>query len=126
MAESWDYAKLTALAKKHRGPEGLVNFISDSNRAAGREQGHQDMYPALALLFAAGYGTSWLVKWGKQGVKWLQGKYAKRKATADEVEAAKQALIQGIREYDATHPADSTMAESVDESVPEANKLRRE
>lgn len=86
MSKDWDYAKLSALAKENGGPENLVNTLVES--------GKNQMKPYVAVAFAAGVlGAIAVIK----VVAYLR---EKKKQSAQEVEAAKQELIRGIKEYD--------------------------
>lgn len=85
----WNYANLSKMAKTVGGPERLVEIIYDSGVKAGR-------YKVLLFLpfaFLAGLGIGGIVEHFRN----------KRIASDAELEAAKQELIQGIKDYDAEH-----------------------
>lgn len=85
----WDYAKLSKLAKLSGGPEKLVQTITKSGVARGRRQ----MIPVIIGALFLGIALPPIVNYFK----------AKRLKSQAELEAAKAALIQGIKEYDASH-----------------------
>lgn len=84
----WNYAKLSKAAKIYGGPEQLVEVIFN----AGKKTGILRILPFVPLAFAAGMGVQKLIDYFGQ----------KRNASKEELEAAKQELIQGIKDYDAT------------------------
>lgn len=83
--KTWNYANLSKLAKANGGPEALVDKLVNS--------GKLQMLPWIGIAFGCGIAAPKLV----QHIKRL-----KAKSTA-ELEAAKQEVIQGIKEYDAAH-----------------------
>ena len=83
----WNYAKLSKAAKICGGPEQLVETIF----SAGKKTGMIKLLPLLPFLLAAGMGVQKLIDYIKE----------KRRASREELEAAKQELIQGIKDYDA-------------------------
>lgn len=85
----WNYANLSKMAKTVGGPERLVEIIYDSGVKAGR-------YKVLLFLpfaFLAGLSIGGIVEHFRN----------KHIASDAELEAAKQELIQGIKDYDAEH-----------------------
>ena len=74
------------MAKVYGGPENLVNTLINSGKIK--------MLPWVGAAFVGGIIVD-------KGVGYLK---EKKKQHDAEVEAAKQALIQGINEYDITHP----------------------
>ena len=83
----WNYAKLSKAAKFFGGPERLVETIF----SAGTRAGMRKMIPFVLLAIPLGMGIQKLLEYVEQ----------KRKASKEELEAAKQELIQGINDYDA-------------------------
>ena len=88
----WSYAMLSKWARNSGGPEKLVNNIF----ADGLKKGHREMIPVALMCLLAGYGVSKLVD------------YIKKKNAASDAKVAeiKQELINGINEYDRTHPTE--------------------
>lgn len=86
---AWNYAELSKRAKANGGPEKLVDLLIDS--------GKRKMFPWLGAAVAIGAATTVVVQ---KAYKYLSDK----KAESDtEIKLAKQELIQGIKDYDATH-----------------------
>ena len=81
--KTWDYANLSKLAKANGGPEELVDKLINS--------GKLQMLPWIGVAFGCGIVATKLV----QHFKKLKDK------SAAELEAAKQEVIQGIKDYDA-------------------------
>ena len=95
---SWDYAELSKAAKAAGGPEKLVNLIEEGGKSVGRIEGQSSMLPWLGL---AALGASALTAGAIKLIEYLKAKKAISQAAVDE---AKAELIQGIKDYDATHP----------------------
>ncbi len=91
---TWNYAELSKAAKKAGGPEKLVDTLVEF----GNRTGHKEMLPIVGMalgLGALGYaGLQKLVKYLKD----------KEKESAEAAHRARIELIQGIRNYDASHP----------------------
>lgn len=86
---AWDYAELSKMAKVNGGPEKLVDILIDSGKIK--------MFPWLGVAVAVGVVTTIAVQ---KAYKYL----SKKKVDSDTaLELAKQELIQGIKDYDATH-----------------------
>ena len=85
----WNYAELSKLAKENGGPEKLVELLIES--------GKKSVYPWIGVAFAGGVALTVGVQ---NTIKYLK---EKRKTSSLAVEEAKQELIQGIKEYDASH-----------------------
>lgn len=83
--KTWNYANLSKLAKANGGPEELVDKLVNS--------GKLQMLPWIGVAFGCGIAATKLVQYFKR---------LKAKSTT-ELEAAKQEVIQGIKEYDAAH-----------------------
>lgn len=95
---SWDYAELSKMAKATGGPDALVDKLV----ADGVTQGKESMYPVVWLAFAGG-----VLLW--EGGKFLWRKistWGLPKISEAELMAAREELVQGIKDYDATHPRD--------------------
>ena len=90
---AWDYAELSKAAKAAGGPEKLMDLISETSRQEGREEMAPLVVAALAVGAVASWGITKLVDFFK----------GKKKATPKEIEAAKAEIIQGIKDYDASH-----------------------
>ncbi len=86
---AWDYAELSKMAKANGGPEKLVDLLINS--------GKRKMFPWLGVAAAVGVATTVVVQ---KAYKYLSDKKAESNT---EMELAKQELIQGIKDYDATH-----------------------
>lgn len=103
---AWSYAELSKTAKALGGPEALTDYLIDSGKATGR----LEMLPLVLLSAAAGaachYGVSKLLTIRKR-------KIAER---SENEEKAKVLLIQGINEYDASHPEPDPNEPPVDEA----------
>lgn len=95
---AWDYAELSKAAKVAGGPEKLVNLIEEGGKSVGRIEGQSSMVPWIGL---AALGASALTAGVIKLVDHFKAKKAISQATVDE---AKAELIQGIEDYDATHP----------------------
>lgn len=86
---AWDYAELSKMAKANGGPEKLVDLLINS--------GKRKVFPWLGAAVVVGVATTVLVQ---KAYRYLSNKKAESNA---EMELAKQELIQGIKDYDATH-----------------------
>ena len=86
--KKWEYAELSHMAKLNGGPDKLVKKLINS--------GKLKMLPWVGVAFVGGIVVD-------KGLDYLM---EKKKQHDAEVEVAKQALIQGINEYDAAHPND--------------------
>lgn len=93
MAKSWDYAKLSKAAKEAGGPEKLVEQIASISKAEGQIDGIKKTTPWISVAVLGTWLITELVNYFKQ----------KRKENHVALETAKQELIDGINEYDATH-----------------------
>lgn len=93
----WNYAELSKMAKENGGPEKFVEILINS--------GKKQMIPWLGVAMAVGVAST-------LGIQKVVKYFSKKKAMSDEaVEAVKQELIQGIKEYDA---AQETIEEKVE------------
>ena len=95
---AWDYAELSKAAKAAGGPEKLVNLIEEGGKSIGRIEGQSSMVPWIGL---AALGASALTAGVIKLVDHFKAKKAISQAAVDE---AKAELIQGIKDYDASHP----------------------
>ncbi len=86
---AWDYAELSKMARVNGGPEKLVDLLINS--------GKRKMFPWLGVAAAVGVATTAFVQ---KAYKHLSDKKAESNT---EMELAQQELIQGIKNYDATH-----------------------
>lgn len=90
---AWDYAELSKMAKASGGPEKFVDLLINS--------GKRKMFPWILRAFGVGIvtGIAMVVAVCK-AYKYI----SEKKSESDtEMELAKQELIQGIKDYDATH-----------------------
>lgn len=86
---SWDYAELSAEAKKNGGPEKLVEKLINSGKA--------EMVPWIGVAAVGGIAIG-------IGIQKLKDYFSAKKAESKEaVEEAKREIIQGIKAYDAEH-----------------------
>lgn len=86
---SWNYAELSAEAKKCGGPEKLVEKLINS--------GKMEMVPWIGVGVAGGIAIG-------IGIQKLIDHFAAKKAESKEaIEEAKREIIQGIEAYDAEH-----------------------
>lgn len=85
----WNYSMLSKLAKLNGGPEKLVQILV----ASGVSKGKLQMIPIVIGALLIGATVTPLVNYFK----------AKHSQSQAELEKAKAELIQGIKEYDASH-----------------------
>ena len=84
--KKWNYANLSKLAKANGGPNELVDKLVNSGKV--------QMIPWIGVAFGCGsIATIILVQYLKE----LKTK------SAPGIEAAKQEVFQGIKDYDAIH-----------------------
>lgn len=103
---AWDYAVLSHTAKECGGPEALMKIIEGRGfqegfwvgAEAGIKQGRIQMIPITLLVLTGSVAITVAVQNRAKIVSLF------KKITKEECEAAKEALIQGIREYDESHP----------------------
>ncbi len=85
----WNYAELSKAAKSAGGPEALVELLEKS--------GKTKMVPPMILVgmicLGAGWGISKVAEFLKN----------KKEISDQEVQKAKQEIIDGINAYDAAH-----------------------
>lgn len=84
---SWNYAELSKAAKAAGGPEALAELLVQS--------GKNQMVPWIAFFSVVGVGTGVCVT---KAAEFFRNR---RKISEQDVERAKQEIIQGINEYDA-------------------------
>lgn len=94
MAQNWDYAELSKVAKVAGGPEKYVDMLEQ----ASKDTGKMEMLPWLG---AAAVGASLLTAATIKVVDYFKSKKKKNEA---EIEKAKEEIINGIKDYDDTHP----------------------
>ena len=94
MAQNWDYAELSKAAKAAGGPEKYVEMLELASKDAGR----MEMLPWVG---AAALGASLLTAATIKVVDYFKSKKKKNEA---EIKKAKEEIINGIKEYDTTHP----------------------
>ena len=93
MAQNWDYAELSKAAKAAGGPEKFVELLEKASKDAGK----MEMAPWIGV---AAIGTSLLTAATIKVVDYFK---SKKKNNEAEIEKAKEEIIKGITEYDATH-----------------------
>lgn len=93
----WNYAILSHMAKANGGPEVLVEKLINSGVVKGRKS----MLPILAGASAMSFLVGAIIR--PYGDK-LMHKLFKNEYSPEEIEDAKKELIEGIKEYDKTHP----------------------
>lgn len=98
----WNYAELSKLAKSNGGPEKLVDLLVNS--------GKKSMFPYIGLAAILG---SILTVGSQKAIKYFN---TKKLQSDSEITAAKQEIIQGIRDYDSQHLDSNCEASDVDET----------
>ena len=93
MAQNWDYAELSKAAKAAGGPEKYVELLEKASKDAGKIE----MTPWIGV---AAIGASLLTAATIKVVDYFK---SKKKNNEAEIEKAKEEIIKGIKEYDATH-----------------------
>lgn len=94
MAQNWDYAELSKVAKAVGGPEKYVEMLE----LASKESGKMEMLPWFGV---AAVGASLLTV---ATIKVVDCFKSRKKNNEVEIEKAKVEIINSIKEYDATHP----------------------
>lgn len=90
---TWDYAELSKLAKENGGPEKLIEQLIES----GVETGTKKTLPWVGVALAGGVALTLGVQ------KLVEHFKSKKSLSEEEIQLAKEELIQGIKEYDAIH-----------------------
>ena len=93
MAQNWDYAELSKAAKVAGGPEKYVEMLERASRDAGK----MEMLPWVGV---AAVGASLLTVAAVKVVDYFK---SKKRQNQEDIEAAKQEIISGIKAYDAEH-----------------------
>lgn len=93
MAQNWDYAELSKAAKVAGGPEKYVEMLERASRDAGK----MEMLPWVGV---AAVGASLLTVTAVKVVDFFK---SKKRQNQEDIEAAKQEIIAGIKAYDAEH-----------------------
>lgn len=93
MAQNWDYAELSKAAKVAGGPEKYVEMLERASRDAGK----MEMLPWVGV---AAVGASLLTVAAVKVVDFFK---SKKRQNQEDIEAAKQEIIAGIKAYDADH-----------------------
>ena len=127
----WNYAKMSAAAKQFGGPEKYVDYIFRAGRQAGMKEMRTLMKPSVREAAAAGIKTG--IKIGKKAgrkemvpfvaiaaiggavfsfaVTSIVDHFNNKEVSSEELEAVKAELIQGIKDYDASHPEEGDLEE---------------
>lgn len=93
MAQNWDYAELSKAAKAAGGPEKYVEMLE----LVSKEAGKMEMLPWLGV---AAVGGSLLTV---ATIKVVDYYKSRKKNNEAEIEKVKSEIINGIKEYDASH-----------------------
>lgn len=93
MAQNWDYAELSKAAKEAGGPEKYVEILEKASREAGK----LEMLPWVGI---AAIGASLLTA---ATVKFVDCFKLKKRKKQEDIEAAKQEIVLGIKTYDADY-----------------------
>ena len=93
MAQDWDYAELSKAAKVAGGPEKYVEMLERASRDAAK----MEMLPWVGV---AAVGASLLTVAAVKVVDYFK---SKKRQNQEDIEAAKQEIIAGIKVYDAEH-----------------------
>ena len=93
MTQNWDYAELSKAAKAAGGPEKYVEMLECASRDAGK----MEMLPWVGV---AAVGASLLTVAAVKVVDYFK---SKKRQNQEDIEAAKQEIISGIKAYDAEH-----------------------
>ena len=93
MAQNWDYAELSKAAKVAGGPEKYVEMLERASRDAGK----MEMLPWVGVVAV---GASLLTVAAVKVVDFFK---SKKRQNQEDIEAAKQEIIAGIKAYDAEH-----------------------
>ena len=93
MAQDWDYAELSKAAKVAGGPEKYVEMLERASRDAAK----MEMLPWVGV---AAVGASLLTVAAVKVVDFFK---SKKRQNQEDIEAAKQEIIAGIKAYDAEH-----------------------
>ena len=93
MAQNWDYAELSKAAKVAGGPEKYIEMLERASRDAGK----MEMLPWVGV---AAVGASLLTVAAVKVVDFFK---SKKRQNQEDIEAAKQEIIAGIKAYDAEH-----------------------
>jgi hypothetical protein len=94
---SWDYSDMSKAAKAAGGPEAFVNMLEEESRKLGRSEGHSDMVPVVIAASAIAIGI-------ERGIVALVNHFRKKRLESERaVEEAKEEIVNGIKEYDASH-----------------------
>ena len=105
---TWSYAELSKMAKEHGGPEKLVEMLIQSGVNDGIKTGRRQMEPWLFVVAIAATGLTIAVQ---RGIDYFQ---SKKQPSKEEIEAVKQELIQGIKEYDESREREMTNTDEDD------------
>ena len=99
---SWNYADLSKAAKAAGGPERLVETIAKESM----KQGRKSMLPWIGI--AIGVSSAVTMGVGKAVAHFRKKKEASQKALKE----TKAELIQGIKDYDMSHPETAEVSQT--------------
>ena len=94
MVQNWDYAELSKAAKAAGGPEKYVDMLEQASKDAGK----MGMLPWIGVTAV---GASLLTAATIKVVDYFK---SKKKKNEEEIEKAKEEIINGIKDYDDIHP----------------------
>lgn len=94
---TWNYAELSKEVKEAGGPEKFLGTIESTAYAEGKSDGKIEMTPWIGFAAILGSGITYGIM---RLVDYLKTEKAK---SQDALDRAKGELIQGIKDYDATH-----------------------
>lgn len=102
---TWNYAEFSKEAKNAGGPEKFV----DKTFNLGKDEGHKEMLPYIGGALAIGaIGSACIMK--------LIQYFKEKSDSPAELEAAKQEIIQGINEYNDSHPQENVIKDATEEN----------
>lgn len=93
MDNNWDYAELSKAAKAAGGPEKYVEMLEVASKDAGK----MEMLPWVGV---AAVGASLLTAGAIKVIDYFK---TRKEKNQQEIEMTKQEIIDGIKEYDASH-----------------------
>lgn len=102
---SWDYAEQSKNAKAAGGPEEYVKKIHDEGWEEGKDEGRLEGSLFMLVVTCGGYllYEKALKPIGKKAVEYVKKRTNYRKEQKGQAKIARDKLIQGINDYDASH-----------------------
>lgn len=102
---SWNYADLSHAAKECGGPEALMEIIEDQGFQEGIKRGRIQ----TVLILACSVAVTFVITHREKIASFCETRT--KKITRKECEAAKDTLIQGIKEYEENRPVEEPAVE---------------